>query len=86
MAFVGIINEQEFYSQHYLDENLSGDIAGWVKEKEAKEKESREAFNKLTEAEKNRKRSKLGDRADTLVKTQFRSCQTSSKNERSPKH
>ncbi len=52
MAFVGIINEQEFYSQHYLDENLSGDIAGWVKEKEAKEKESREAFNKLTEAEK----------------------------------
>lgn len=40
MAFVGIINEQEFYSQHYLDENLSGDIAGWVKEKEAKEKES----------------------------------------------
>lgn len=52
MAFVGIINEQEFYSQHYLDENLSGDITSWVKEKETKEKESREAFNKLTEAEK----------------------------------
>lgn len=51
MAFIGIINEQEFYSQHYLDENLSGDIANWVKEKDNKEKESREAFNKRPEAE-----------------------------------
>lgn len=44
MAFEGIINEQEFYSQHYLDENLLSDIKPWEEELEKKEKDSKAAL------------------------------------------
>ncbi|WP_304856516.1 hypothetical protein [uncultured Parasutterella sp.] len=59
MALEGIINEQEFFSQHYLDENLQQEIAPWAKEQEDKEKEARSAFEKSAAAN-------AGQKADYL--------------------
>lgn len=59
MALEGIINEQEFFSQHYLDENLQQEVAPWAKEREDKEKEARAAFEKSAAAN-------LGQKADYL--------------------
>lgn len=42
MAFEGIINENEFYSQHYLDENLNEDIKAWQKEQDSKRRKEKE--------------------------------------------
>lgn len=41
MAIVGLINEQEFYSQHYMDENFAQDISSWASGLEKKEKEAK---------------------------------------------
>ena len=41
MAIVCLINEQEFYSQHYMDENFAQDINSWANELEKKEKEAK---------------------------------------------
>lgn len=46
MAFYGLINENEFYSDHYLSEIFSGDIRQVLEAWQQKENESREAGKK----------------------------------------
>jgi hypothetical protein len=43
MNWIGITNENEFYSQHYLSEIFSGDVRGVLGAWSAKETEAREA-------------------------------------------
>lgn len=46
MSLIGIENEHEFYSQYFLDEQLSATLADKVKEGKAKEKNSKEEWDK----------------------------------------
>ena len=43
MALIGLINENEFYSDHYLAEIFAGDIRGVLETCQSKESEGREA-------------------------------------------
>ena len=43
MALIGLTNENEFYSDHYLAEIFSGDIRGVLEEWQRRETEAREA-------------------------------------------
>lgn len=43
MDWIGIINENEFYSQHYLSEIFSGDVRGVLDAWTQREQQAREA-------------------------------------------
>ena len=50
MEYIGITNEHDFYSQHYLDEIFEGEVSDIIKteeqESKQREQEIKEAKNK----------------------------------------